>query len=170
MDKEFEHLTASVLECSAPKPGTEAPDEEWESRVKRYLRLVYRAGTRGGLNYRYGELTEAVERVRWLADHDFVNADVKALLAEVERRQDEENALQGSYGVTDADIRSMLAEGFHTAFRKAIDHPYATVIHKLITDLPGEEWSAILDFVAEPLTAMLRQAQAASDNQGKDTA
>lgn len=46
------------------------------------------------------------------------------------------------------DYRHYFGEGMHTAFRKASDHPSAFLIHRLITELPDEEWSAIVDFVA----------------------
>jgi hypothetical protein len=62
----------------------------------------------------------------------------------------------------------MLAEGFHTAFRKAVDHPYASVIHKLISDMPREDWGAVIDFVATPVIAWLRKAEA-RQQEGKET-
>lgn len=43
---------------------------------------------------------------------------------------------------------SMLSEGFHTAFRKAV--PNSDTAHKiwtLINDMPDDEWNAIIDFV-----------------------
>lgn len=45
------------------------------------------------------------------------------------------------------DLQMMLAEGFHTAFRKATDHPLSTPIWKNIKDLPTEDWGSVLDFV-----------------------
>lgn len=148
---EFDRLSGSVLDM--------IPDEDNRKRAAILLRMVFRAGTRSGLSYRYGELDEAVVRVRWLADHDFVNEDVKTLLAEVETRREEDRALAGTHGLTDTDIRSMLAEGFHTAFRKAVDHPYAVVIRHLIKDLPPEDWTAVLDFAIDPVISALRAAE-----------
>lgn len=58
----------------------------------------------------------------------------------------------------DEDVPSMLAEGFHTAFRKAADHPLAMQIHGLIGSLPDREWGAVISFVAEPLADVLRAA------------
>lgn len=70
------------------------------------------------------------------------------------RRRGEERA--GAELVDYATFRSLLAEGFHTAFRKAVDHPYAVVIHLLIRELRGQEWGAVLDFTADPLWGVLR--------------
>jgi hypothetical protein len=49
--------------------------------------------------------------------------------------------------ISESDMRAMLAEGFHTAFRKAIDSPLAMPIHRLIGELPDDDWAAVLDFV-----------------------
>lgn len=47
-----------------------------------------------------------------------------------------------------AEMTELLSEGFHTAFRKASDHPVADQIWKLIRhDLPQDEWAKIIDFV-----------------------
>ena len=48
-------------------------------------------------------------------------------------------------------FRSMLAEGFHTAFRKASDCDEAWQIWKLIQKMPPREWGRIIDFVADPV-------------------
>lgn len=45
------------------------------------------------------------------------------------------------------DISSNLAEGFHTAFRKASSHPNAHQIWKLIRELPSDEWGSVIDYV-----------------------
>lgn len=47
------------------------------------------------------------------------------------------------------DFLSMLGEGFHTAFRKAGDSATATQVHRLIGNLAPEEWSSIVEFVAD---------------------
>lgn len=47
------------------------------------------------------------------------------------------------------DIRSNLAEGFHTAFRKASDHPNAHKIWVLIRELPPKSWGSVIDFVMD---------------------
>jgi hypothetical protein len=159
-DREFDFQTQMVLDMSEPKPPQDR--EEWTRVLQSRLRFLYRAGGRAALEKRYSlarEQDDVLDRVRWLVEHEFVNADVALLLNEVERCREQETALKGSYGVTDADIRSMLGEGFHTAFRKAVDHPYATVIHKLIRELPDGDYGAVVDFVAGPLIAMLREAQ-----------
>jgi hypothetical protein len=51
----------------------------------------------------------------------------------------------------------MLGEGFHTAFRKAIDGPDAMPIHRMISDMRPEDWSAVIRFVADPLWDLLRE-------------
>lgn len=163
-DPTFDRHVAEVLENSQRNASRypddpEWTDEAWQARMRVLCRLIYRAGTRAGLNYRYGQLEDSVERVRWLVDHDLATQDVAALLNEVEHWQEKAGALQGSYGVTDSDIRSMLGEGFHTAFRKAVDSPYATVIHRLIRDLEPGEYGAVVDFTAGPLIDMLHEAE-----------
>lgn len=45
------------------------------------------------------------------------------------------------------DLAQNLAEGFHTAFRKASSHPNAHQIWTLIRDLPAGEWTRVVDFV-----------------------
>jgi len=102
------------------------------------------------------------------------------LIAELRRLREELRAMGGPFGVTDDDIRSMLGQGFHTAFRKAVDDPHATVIHTLIdklrddTDSQGySSWSAVISFVANPLIAMLRRAETeaqAAAQQARDIA
>lgn len=57
---------------------------------------------------------------------------------------------------TATDVANYVGEGFHTAFRKAADSAQADRIHKLITDLPSEEWSGIVRFVAEPLVEAIK--------------
>jgi phenylpyruvate tautomerase PptA (4-oxalocrotonate tautomerase family) len=54
-----------------------------------------------------------------------------------------------------ADIISLLGEGFHTAFRK-IPVKNADEIHKLIEEMPDEDWMAILDFVYEGIKEELK--------------
>lgn len=45
-------------------------------------------------------------------------------------------------------FRSYLGEGIHVAFRKGTDSRGALAIWKAIQDLPSDEWSAVVDFVA----------------------
>lgn len=54
--------------------------------------------------------------------------------------------------MTHDDFTSLLAEGFHTAFRKGTDHPSSAAIWRMIRDLPPEEWGAIIDFVVMCIT------------------
>jgi hypothetical protein len=48
----------------------------------------------------------------------------------------------------------VLGEVFHTAFRKAVDNEQAMPIHKLIKEMPTEDWREILrwvvDYVIQP--------------------
>jgi hypothetical protein len=45
------------------------------------------------------------------------------------------------------DLRSALGEGFHTAFRKAVDGHGSAEIHYAITKMPRKVWGDVLDFV-----------------------
>lgn len=53
--------------------------------------------------------------------------------------------------LTYSGLRSMIAEGTHTAFRKATDHALAMPIHRLIGELPPSDWSSVVEFVADPI-------------------
>jgi hypothetical protein len=45
---------------------------------------------------------------------------------------------------------SLLGEGFHTGFRKAVDSSAANRAWHAIQDMPAEDWGAVVTFVAEP--------------------
>jgi len=62
----------------------------------------------------------------------------------------------------DDELENFLGEGFHTAFRKAVDSKEADRIWHAINDLPSEEWSAVLYFVAEPLLEIIQERVAGS--------
>lgn len=49
-------------------------------------------------------------------------------------------------------LRSLLGEGFHTAFRKATDAPLAMPIHRLLSELDSDDWDAVLSFVMDGLS------------------
>lgn len=49
------------------------------------------------------------------------------------------------------DISDQIGEAFHTALRKASDHPVAWAAWKAIDRLPQDEWDAILKFVCNGL-------------------
>lgn len=51
--------------------------------------------------------------------------------------------------LTRQQFEERAGEAFHTAFRKAIDHPLAMPIHRLIGELPADDWSAVLGFAAD---------------------
>lgn len=48
-------------------------------------------------------------------------------------------------------IKSLVGEGFHTAFRKAVDNEQAMPIHRLINDMPAKDWDNIIEFVVSGL-------------------
>jgi len=48
--------------------------------------------------------------------------------------------------ISKEDFISLLGEGFHTAFRK-IPVKHANAIRTLISDMPNEDWLAVLEFV-----------------------
>jgi len=60
-------------------------------------------------------------------------------------------------GLTYSEFRSMLAEGFHTAFRKAIEGPDAMPIHRLIDAMSQEDWSKVITFVADPTWDLIKE-------------
>lgn len=60
-------------------------------------------------------------------------------------------------GVTYSEFSSMLAEGFHTAFRKAIDGPDAMPIHRMISNMSDEDWSCVIEFVADPTWDLIKE-------------
>lgn len=160
-DRDFDYAESELFRIISD-PGAEDRDK----RIRYLLRLIYQAGARAQLDRGYHAQADPAGRVRWLAGKGMAAEDVKAVVLELEDLREKTAGLQGSYGVTDSDIRSVIGEGFHTAFRKAVDHPYATVIHKLIGDLPDEDWSAVIDFVSGPVTGMLRRAEAAAKSEG----
>ena len=49
--------------------------------------------------------------------------------------------------MTRDEFSELLAEGFHTAFRKASDHPISDEIWRSIRKLPPCEWGKVIDFV-----------------------
>lgn len=166
--RDFDYFSQKILDASVPKDGLD--EAEWNASLQRWLRMVFRAGSIARVEHGYRKLDDtAMARMLWLVEQGILSTDLKILLQELQDYRDRENALMSNYGVTDADIRSMLGEGFHTGFRKAVDHPYATTIWQLIKDLPGEDWSAVLDFVSEPIIHALREAQRAAEKEVKSS-
>ncbi len=53
--------------------------------------------------------------------------------------------------LTRDNLRSLLGEGFHTAFRKAVDSKKAVEIHRMISEFDDEEWAQVVEFVAHGL-------------------
>lgn len=139
-------------------------DEKWKERLTYLLRSVYKAGARAQLDHGRRRALDPVDRLRWLSEQGFGD-DIRAVLNEVEDLREAVNPITGAYGITDSALRSWVAEGMHTAFRKGTDHPYATVIHQLITDMPGENWGEVTKFVSDPLITWLRDAQEKAETQ-----
>jgi hypothetical protein len=81
------------------------------------------------------------------------------LTAQVRRLREELAAFGGPHGVTESTIRSMIAEGFHTAFRKAADSMEAAIAWKAIRDMDNGEYAAIVSFTADPIIDTLREAE-----------
>jgi hypothetical protein len=65
---------------------------------------------------------------------------------------------QGRPRVSRKDLKSILGEGFHSGFRKAIDCDGAHEIWVLISKLPDEEWDSILEWVLYGLIPWLKGA------------
>lgn len=49
------------------------------------------------------------------------------------------------------DLRSALGEGFHAAFRKAIDGHRSSDVWRIIDQMPDKEYRKVLDFVLSGL-------------------
>ena len=49
-----------------------------------------------------------------------------------------------------------IAEGTHTAFRKATDWDKAMMIHRLIDEMPMEDWGQVVDFIADGVWSAVR--------------
>lgn len=56
---------------------------------------------------------------------------------------------------TENELLELLAEGFHTGFRKASSHPEAHKAWKAIKALPTDEWGQVLDFLMSGLRPWL---------------
>jgi hypothetical protein len=120
---------------------------------------------------RYGDMPDddiavAVRR----AEKGFASpAHTLELVRQVRKLREQLTALGGPYGVTDGDIRSMIAEGFHTAFRKATDSMESAIAWKAIRDMDGEEYREICRFVADPIIGRLREAEEAAKTAEAET-
>jgi hypothetical protein len=87
----------------------------------------------------------------------YASAEVTlALMYEVQDLRQQLDKVAIRPGLTDDEIVSFLGEGFHTAWRKAVDCPEAVVIHRLIKDMDPEVWGAVIHYVADPLITWLR--------------
>jgi hypothetical protein len=51
-------------------------------------------------------------------------------------------------------LREELGEGFHTGFRKATGHPDASTIWRAISELPDDEYRAVVEFVVMGIEEM----------------
>jgi hypothetical protein len=156
---EFDRYSERATGLSRPM-DPEADTGEWLAQQRRLHQLIFRAGAYAGVSREFrGAGDDSLARLAWLADHGFFTNDVRAVVSEVQRQRERDDALTDTYGLTDSDIESMVGEGFHTAFRKAVDSPEAVVIHKLIKDMDSEIWGAIVKFVADPIISYLREAR-----------
>ena len=54
------------------------------------------------------------------------------------------------------DFVSYLGEGMHTTFRKGTDAPQAMTIHRLIDEMPDEDWHNAVYFVADAMWQFIR--------------
>lgn len=151
-DPEYDRLREQITEMATL-------DESERNRFAYLLRSLYRAGARAQLDVGYRR-PDASDRLHWLSDQGLLSTDLETVLDELETLREKVDALHGAYGVTDGEIRSMISEGFPTAFRKAIDTPEAGWIHKLIREMDPADWSAVIDFVADPIIGWLREAEA----------
>jgi hypothetical protein len=61
--------------------------------------------------------------------------------------------------MTRDELADFLGEGFHTAFRKAADYPEAMHIHRLISKMPPDQWTAVIDFVTDALMPLIGTKQ-----------
>ncbi len=49
------------------------------------------------------------------------------------------------------DLISYFGEGIHTGLRKATDNLYAARAHQAITEMPDEDWRAVLEFAFQQI-------------------
>jgi hypothetical protein len=56
------------------------------------------------------------------------------------------------------DFTDVLGEAFHTAFRKAASSGEAAQIYRLIDGLSSDEWSSVLEFVADALDGSVMES------------
>lgn len=57
-------------------------------------------------------------------------------------------------------LLELLGEGFHAAFRKAADSYQAGRIYAEIERMTDDEWTAIIEFVADPILVELKRLDA----------
>lgn len=96
-------------------------------------------------------------------------AAVQQLVHELRAVRSELRALGGPYGVTDEDIRSVVAQGFHTALRKSADSMDAAIAWKAIRDMDASEYTEVCRAVSGQVIAMLRDAEARAAEQAEGT-
>jgi hypothetical protein len=70
--------------------------------------------------------------------------------------------------LTRGELRSMLLEGFHTAFRKATDDPLAMPIHRLISQLEDGEFRAVGNFVIDGMEGLWRDEKDVLQRGGRE--
>lgn len=165
MRQEFLDAASDIKEAYEACPGPLGPE------VRNTVRAAYAKLTGlgsqipdipAGSPLRYGGMEDkAVATAVRQAEKGYASpAVVLELTREMRRLRAELRAFGGPSGVTEEDIRSMIAEGFHTALRKAADSMDASIAWKAIRDMDSEEYSAVCRFVSEPVIGMLRAAEA----------
>lgn len=164
MRQEFLQAASDINEAFGQARLAESPAARNTVRAA-YARLA-ELGTQvpdvpAGSPLRYGgmEDKDVATAVRQAEKGYASPAAVLELTREMRRLRAELRAFGGPSGVTEEDIRSMIAEGFHTALRKAADSMDAAIAWKAIRDMDSEEYSAVCRFVSEPVIAMLREAE-----------
>jgi hypothetical protein len=80
-----------------------------------------------------------------LEELDFHNRRANAAIARAAAAERVVDALQ------DDDMLGVLAEAMHSGYRHAIDGPEAMPIHRLITQMDGDEWGRYVYYVGSHL-------------------
>lgn len=148
---------AADFNALLPQTGEAEPEKPLPAMLRRFMAALLNKAQAAGEKYGY--------RDNWL--HDDWEEDLRRdIRAHVEKGDPVDVALYAAFAwareyslaapggtprspAIDGELlRSLLAEGFHTAFRKASEHKLSSQIHSLIGDLPQREWGEVIEFVA----------------------
>lgn len=81
--------------------------------------------------------------------------DMESTITKLEETIAQLERTAGNLRVIDKDeMRSVLAEGFHTAFRKGVDTSAAWKVWKAIDTLPNHEYGTAIEWLVEALDSM----------------